>query len=301
MVISQRVVRKAVFPVAGLGTSILPATKAAPKELLTVVDKPLIHYAVEEAAAAGIREMIFVTSRNKRAIEDHFDKAYELETVLALQKRYELLGELRRLFPPDISYACVRPQEALGLGNAIACARAVVGDEPFAVVLADELIDAAKPGIAQLIDAFRWSGQSVLAAYRPNGYAGTPQGFVDGTPLGRRRYRVTSASSSPRSNASELALAGRFIFTSEIFDHLGPQDPNAEGEIDLVDALDGLLNEQQVLARELDGERFDCGTKLGYLAATLHYGLRHPQLGAPFAELVRQARTGRASIQIEAR
>jgi UTP--glucose-1-phosphate uridylyltransferase len=294
---SQRLVRKAVFPVAGLGTGILPATKAAPKELLTVVDKPLIHYAVEEAGAAGIHEMILVTSRNKRAIEDHFDKAYELEAVLALQKRYELLGELRRLFPADISYACVRQQEALGLGHAIMCARTLIGNEPFAVILPDELIDAPRSALAQLLDAFGRSRQSVLGVYRPNGHPGTPHGFVHGVAAGRSTFRVTGTRSGVDGDASTLALAGRFIFTPDIFDQLAALKPNAQGEIDLVDAVGGLLDKQPVLARELDGERFDCGTKLGYLAATLHYGLHHPQLGAQFAELVRAA--GEASLEAD--
>jgi UTP--glucose-1-phosphate uridylyltransferase len=285
---TQRIVRKAVFPVAGLGTGILPATKAAPKELLTVVDKPLIHYAVEEASAAGIREMILVTSRNKRAIEDHFDKAYELEAVLALQKRYELLAELRKLFPVDVSYACVRQQEHLGLGHALACARTLVGNEPFAVILPDELIDAPRPAIGQLIDTFARTRQSVLAVHRMNGHPDTPHGYVRGVAAGRRLHRVTGVRATLNGDTDVLAMAGRFVFTPEIFDYLAKLEPNADGELDVVDAVSGLLGEQQVLAYEVDGERFDCGAKLGYLAATLHYGLRHPQLGASFAKLVQE-------------
>jgi UTP--glucose-1-phosphate uridylyltransferase len=276
-------IHKAVFPVGGFGTELLPATKAAPKELLPVVDKPLIHYAVEEALRAGVRQMIFVTSRTKRAIEDHFDKAYELESELARQHRDDLLAELRRLFPPDVTYQFVRQPEPRGLGHAIACAQVLVGGEPFLVIISDELLDAPVPAALQLVNAFRrWGEPLVGTAVAADG--SSPAAWVEGVDIGPRMSRVTRIRGAAAPSAAPVA--GRFVLGPRIFDFLKTTPPRASGEVELTDALASMLATEPVLARDVEGVRFDCGAKLGYLAATLHFGLRHPALGEAFAALV---------------
>jgi UTP--glucose-1-phosphate uridylyltransferase len=284
----HRIVRKAVFPVAGLGTALLPATKASPKELLPVVDKPLIHYAVDEALVAGAREMILVTGRSKRPIEDHFDKAYELEATLALQARHDLLAELRSLFPRDVTFAFVRQPAQYGLCHAIACARPLVGDDPFLVIVPDELADAPVAPAAQLVAAFARTGTTVLGvgARGSEAQSGT-HGFISGSATGPRSLRVSRASLERTRDA--LPLAGRYVFTAAAFAHLESAPRGTTGDGEIVDALQTLLAESPVHAYELEGVRFDCGSKLGYLAATLHFGLRHPVLGRAFAEIVRRA------------
>ena len=282
-------VRKAVFPVAGLDTDLLPATKAAPKEMLTVVDKPLIHYAVEEAAAAGIREMIFVTNRNKRAIEDHFDMAYELEATLANEERIRELEQLQRLFPPDVRYLYVRQREYTGLGSALRCARPLVGDEPFALILPDELIDSDKPAIAQLLDTFHAARHSVIGVQR----RGPRRGAAHGVKVSRAYHeRVHEVAELTRPEADAMSdgftPAGRYVLTPSIFRYLESSVPAVD--IGLHEALQGLLAHEQVLSYEIAGERFDCRTKLGLLRATVHYALKHPELAAPFRELLSQAR-----------
>ena len=281
-------VRKAVFPVGGFGTGILPATKAAPKELLAVVDKPLIHYAVEEAVRAGVQQLILVTNRSKRAIEDHFDKAYELESALALHNRYELLSELRRLFPEDVNFQFVRQPEPLGIGHAILCARTVVGDEPFLVIVPDELIDATVPASTQLIDAFDRFGHTVIGVSPPNGGSLAAAGHLTGIPFSPGLYRIGRGPGSSQ-RPMPLALAGRFLLGPEIFDYLATTAPGSHGEVELTDALQSLAASHPVVGRELEGSHFDCGSKLGYLAAILHFGLRHPVLGESFGALVRAA------------
>jgi UTP--glucose-1-phosphate uridylyltransferase len=283
------IVRKAVFPVGGFGTGILPATKAAPKELLPVVDKPLIQYAVEEALRADIRQMIFITNRNKRVIENHFDKAYELEAALALQNRCELLAELRRLFPPDVSYVFVRQPEPLGLGHALGCARSLIGDEPFLVIASDDLIDAPIPAARQLVSTFRRWGQPVIGTLAAGSDCPGAAGFVDGVAVAPGVTRITRVRAPRATSAASAPMAGRFLLLPQVFDYLATTPPQANGEVELADALQAMLGGCSVLARELDGERFDCGTKLGHLAATLHFGLRHPSVGAPFAALVQAA------------
>jgi UTP--glucose-1-phosphate uridylyltransferase len=282
------IIRSAVFPVGGLGTGILPATTAAPKGLLPVVDKPLIQYAVEEALGAGVRQMVFVTNRNKRAIEDHFDKAYELESALALHNRYELLTELRRLFPPDVTYLFVRQPEPLGLGHAVGCARVFLSGEPFLVIVPDELVAGPVPAAAQLIECFRRWRQCALATLAPGDDADVVA-RVEGVPMAPGVKRVTRVRGPFEPGPPAAALAGRFVLTPAVFDHLATTPPRATGEIELVDALQAMLAAEPVLARELDGERFDCGSRLGYLAATLHFGLRHPVVGERFRTLVRAA------------
>jgi len=283
----MRSVRRAVFPVGGLGTGILPATKAAPKEMLAVVDKPLIHYAVEEVMRAGIRQLIIVTSRGKRAIEDHFDKAYELESALALHNRYELLSELRRLFPADLTFQFVRQAEPLGIGNALGCARVLLGDEPFLVIVPDELIDAPLPAAAQVIEAFERFRRPVVGVL-PADAECAPSGELAGVPLSTRHYRLLPARGTAH-GAAPLALAGRFVLTPDVLEYLATTPPRPDGEVELADALAAFAASHPLLGRALEGERFDCGTKLGYLGAILHFGLRHPAVGESFGAMVRAA------------
>jgi UTP--glucose-1-phosphate uridylyltransferase len=279
--------RKCVFPVGGLGTGMLPATKSTPKELLAVVDKPLIHYAVEEAVRAGVRQLILVTSRGKRAIEDHFDRAYELETSLAVHQRYELLSELRRLFPADVTYQFVRQPQPLGIGNAILCARTVVGDDPFLVIVPDELVDAEVPASTQLRDAFDRFGSAVVGVSLAAEDEAAP-GRLEGIPFGRGLYRIAaSGHSTPR--PVPLVPVGRFVLGPGIFDYLETTAPGPSGEVELADALQSLAATRAVFGCEVEGRRFDCGSKLGYLSATLHFGMRHPAVGESFAAMVRAA------------
>jgi UTP--glucose-1-phosphate uridylyltransferase len=281
-------VRKAVFPVAGLDTDLLPATKAAPKEMLTVVDKPLIHYAVEEAAAAGIREMIFVTNRNKRAIEDHFDMAYELEAALAEQGRDGELQDLRALFPHDVRYLYARQSEYTGIGSALRCARPLVGDEPFAVILADELIDSPTPAIGQLLSSFYAMGQPVVGVQQ-RALADTAFDTLrTGVSYRERTHHIVRFARQESSDRAGYVAAGRYVLTPSVFDHLEKAREPGAPEISLHDALQALLAEEPMLAYEIAGERFSCRTKLGLLSATVHFGLKHPQLGGPFREVLRQ-------------
>jgi UTP--glucose-1-phosphate uridylyltransferase len=278
--------RKAVFPVGGFGIGMLPATKAAPKELLAVVDKPLIHYAVEEAVRAGLKQLILVTRRGKRAIEDHFDKAYELESALALHNRYELLSELRRLFPRDVSFQFVRQSEPLGIGHAILCARMLIGEDPFVVIIPDELVDGTVPASAQLIDSFDRFGLNVVGVAVTGGAECAAAGRLEGTPFGPGLYRIAAGTGHSIPRTVPLAVAGRFVLGPDIFDYLETTAPGPGGEVELGDALRSLAANRAVFARELEGRRFDCGSKLGYLAANLHFGLRHPVIGESFAAMV---------------
>jgi UTP--glucose-1-phosphate uridylyltransferase len=280
----KRRVTKAVFPVAGLGSRFLPATKASPKEMLPVVDKPLIQYAVEEAAAAGITDMIFVTGRNKRAIEDHFDKAYELETELQLRNKTELLETTRGATPEGINCIYIRQQEALGLGHAVLCARPVIGDEPFAVVLADDLIDAEVPALRQMTELFETRPYSSIAVMEVEGSETASYGIVAIDEPTGRSARITRIVEKPKPDVapSNLAVIGRYVLTPRIFDHLAEIGAGAGGEIQLTDAIARLLEEELVLAYRFEGTRYDCGSKLGYLEATVALALRHPEGGERF-------------------
>lgn len=283
-------VRKAVFPVAGMGSRFLPATKASPKEMLPIVDKPLIQYAVEEAIAAGITEMIFVTGRGKRAIEDHFDKAYELESELEQRGKHRMLEIVRNLLPREVSCAYIRQAEALGLGHAILCAAPLVGDEPFAVVLADDLIDAQVPVLQQMMAGYDRSGASVLGVQEvPRSQTGQ-YGIVQTEKMGSDWLRVRGIveKPSPEQAPSTLAVVGRYILTPGIFAELRQIDPGAGGEIQLTDGIARLLQQETVLACPFEGVRYDCGSKLGYLKATVTYGLRHGETGAAFAQWLAQ-------------
>ncbi len=278
-------VRKAVFPVAGLGTRFLPATKASPKEMLTVVDKPLIQYAVEEAVAAGITDMVFVTGRSKRAIEDHFDKAYELESELALKNKTEMLRIVQNILPKHINCIYIRQAEPLGLGHAVLCAKPVIGDEPFAVLLADDLLDGEPAVMHQMVDTYDYYRCSVLGVQDVPRKDTRSYGIVDAKPVGERLERVAAIVEKPKPEEapSTLAVVGRYILTPRIFHHLETITPGSGGEIQLTDGIAALLAEEQVLAYRYDGVRYDCGSKLGYLQATVAFGRRHPEVGADFS------------------
>jgi UTP--glucose-1-phosphate uridylyltransferase len=281
-------IRKAVFPVAGLGTRFLPATKASPKEMLPIVDKPLIQYAVEEAAAAGITEMIFVTGRGKQAIEDHFDKAYELEAELAAHGKIKLLTEIRSLLPKGLHYSYVRQSEALGLGHAVLCAKSLVGDEPFAVLLADDLIDAEVPALKQMVNLYEQHGRSVIGVQNVPLEQANQYGIIRPQQLGVRIHGIESIVEKPKPQdaPSTLGVVGRYIFTPDIFDCLETTRPGTGGEIQLTDAIASMLNTSQVLAYEFMGMRYDCGSKLGYLKATVSYALKHPAIAEDFAQFI---------------
>jgi UTP--glucose-1-phosphate uridylyltransferase len=283
-------ITKAVFPVAGLGTRFLPVTKASPKEMLPVVDKPLIQYAVEEAAAAGITDMIFITGRNKRAIEDHFDKAYELETELALRNKTALLEAVQAATPPGINCVYIRQTEPLGLGHAVLCAAPVVNDEPFAVLLADDLIDAQVPVIKQMIDVASRENASTIGVMEVLPADIGNYGIVEAVPepAGKRIGRISRIVEKPAvgSVPSTLAVVGRYVLSPAIFGHLRAVPPGAGGEIQLTDGIARLLAEERVLAYTFEGHRYDCGTKLGYLQATVDFGLKHHEVGAGFTRFL---------------
>ncbi|HEY4541854.1 MAG TPA: UTP--glucose-1-phosphate uridylyltransferase GalU [Noviherbaspirillum sp.] len=283
-------IRKAVFPVAGLGTRFLPVTKASPKEMLPIVDKPLIQYAVEEAAAAGITEMIFVTGRGKRSIEDHFDKAYELEAEMASRGKIKQLKEIQSLLPSGLHYSYVRQSEALGLGHAVLCARPLVGDEPFAVVLADDLIDAEVPVLKQMSDLYEQHQASVVGVQNVPLEHTNQYGIVRPQSMGVRIHKVGEIveKPAPENAPSTLGVVGRYMFTPEIFDFLENVTPGAGGEIQLTDAIAAMLAAQPVLAYEFRGTRYDCGSKLGYLQASVAYGMKHPAVAEQFCEYLAQ-------------
>jgi UTP--glucose-1-phosphate uridylyltransferase len=284
----QRKITKAVFPVAGLGSRFLPATKASPKEMLPVVDKPLIQYAVEEAAAAGITDMIFITGRNKRAIEDHFDMNPELEASLG--SKPELLKIAKSVLPPGCRCMYIRQAEPLGLGHAVLCAQPLVGDEPFAVVLADDLIDADPPTLARMAKRFEYENCSLLGVEEVPAEQTGSYGIVspedakaDVTPI-----HAIVEKPAPAEAPSTLAVVGRYVLTPAIFELLSKAKPGRGGEIQLTDAIAGLLARERVLAMGIGGKRYDCGSKLGYLQATVELGLRHPSIGKPFAAYLDQ-------------
>jgi len=281
--------RKAVFPVAGLGSRFLPVTKASPKEMLPIVDKPLIQYAVEEAAAAGITEMIFVTGRNKRAIEDHFDKAYELETELERKNKGVLLDMVRSVLPEGARCIYIRQAEPLGLGHAVLCARPVVGEDAFAVILADDLMDSQPPAMARMAQVFSREGASLLGVEEVPRDQTQSYGIVTVERTGADIARIHSIVEKPRpaEAPSTLAVIGRYVLTPRIFELLGQLTPGAGGEIQLTDAISQLLAHERVLAVRLPGRRFDCGSKLGYLQATVEYGVRHPEIGQDFARFLK--------------
>jgi UTP--glucose-1-phosphate uridylyltransferase len=278
------VVKKAVFPVAGLGTRFLPATKAMPKEMLPVVDKPLIQYAVEEAYAAGIREMIFVTGRTKRSIEDHFDTAYELESELSSAEKHDLLALVHNVIPDDMQCVYVRQARALGLGHAVLCAKALVGDEPFAVLLADDLMIGKPPILAQMAKQFALHGGSILAVQDVPRAETRRYGIVSGSALNDRISAVDEIVEKPHPDLapSTLAVAGRYILTPGVLEEIEQSKRGVGGEIQLTDGIAALLKKERVFAYRYQGSRYDCGSKLGFLQATVDLAKQHSEIGAPF-------------------
>ena len=279
-------VTKAVFPVAGMGTRFLPATKANPKEMLPIVDKPLIQYAVEEAVEAGIRDLIFINGRNKRSIPDHFDKAYELETELEAKGKKKLLEIVRGIIPEHVNCIYIRQAEALGLGHAVLCAEPAVNQEPFAVLLADDLIDGQPGVISQMAQQFSYFNCSLVGVQEVAREETGQYGIVVSQPMEERLSRITAMVEKPKpaEAPSTLGVVGRYVFTPRIFDHLRHIGRGSGGEIQLTDGIVSLLQEQQVLAYEYEGKRYDCGSKLGYLQATVEYALKHPELSRDFAD-----------------
>jgi UTP--glucose-1-phosphate uridylyltransferase len=277
-------IKIALFPVAGLGTRFLPATKASPKEMLPIVDKPLIQYAVEEAVAAGMTHMVFITGRNKRAIEDHFDKAFELETELSVRGRENLLAQVRDIVPKHVTCTYVRQSEALGLGHAVLCARAVLGSDPFAVILADDLIDAEVPVLKQMADVFENEQRSVIAVQPIAIQDSRSYGIIQGESARGRLHRMTGIVEKPPPEAapSNLAVVGRYILTPTVLDLLERVTPGASGEIQLTDAIAALLKLEGAFGYEFLGTRYDCGSKLGYLQANVMYALKHSEVGQQF-------------------
>ncbi|KTD16429.1 UTP--glucose-1-phosphate uridylyltransferase GalU [Legionella jordanis] len=278
-------IKKAVFPVAGIGSRFLPATKANPKEMLPIVDKPLIQYAVEEAVRVGINHMIFITSSSKRAIEDHFDNHYELEKRLEEQGKNKLLELVKNVSPPGIQFTYVRQNQPLGLGHAVLCAEHVIGDDPFAVLLADDLIDDSRmPCLSAMTEHFKQDGLSVLAV-QPVPWHDVPQyGVVSVVDASNNYSTILAMIEKPQRELapSNLAAVGRYIFTPEIFSSLRQTVPDSKGEIQLTDGIRGLLKQQKVQAYQFHGKRYDCGSKLGYLQATVELGLIHPEIGQEF-------------------
>ena len=278
-------INTAVFPVAGRGTRFLPATKASPKEMLTVVDKPLIQYAVEEALEAGMRKLVFVTGSSKRAIEDHFDSNPDLERSLEASGKQELLDTVRNIVPSDASCIYIRQSQPLGLGHAVLCARPAVGDEPFAVHLADDLIKSEVACLHQMIDVYSNTGASVLGVQTVPRDETEKYGVVEVEQMGQQLSGVRRIVEKPKPEVapSNLAVVGRYILSNRIFNLLEQTQGGAGGEIQLTDAIAALLDHEPVYAYEFEGVRYDCGSKLGYLKATVELGLAHPDLGAGFS------------------
>lgn len=283
-------ISKAVFPVAGLGTRFLPATKASPKEMLAVVDKPLIQYAVEEAYAAGIRQMIFVTGRNKRAIEDHFDTAYELEAELQAAGKASLKAVVDSVKPDDMDCIYIRQPKALGLGHAVLCAEPVVNGDPFAVLLADDLMVGETPIMKQMTDLYRRAPGCILAVQNVPRQHTNRYGIVQGKPHSEGLMAVSGLVEKPDPAVapSTLAVAGRYVLTPGVFDAIRAQPRGAGGEIQLTDGIAALIGEQPVWAYSYQGRRYDCGSKLGLMQATVDLGVEHPELGAEFRAWLNQ-------------
>ncbi|MCW5299085.1 UTP--glucose-1-phosphate uridylyltransferase [Herbaspirillum lusitanum] len=289
-------ITKAVFPVAGLGSRFLPATKAQPKEMLPIVDKPLIQYAVEEAVAAGITEMIFITGRNKRAIEDHFDTAYELETELEAAGKTKLLEFARNVIPKHVNCVYIRQSAPLGLGHAVLCAKPLVGDEPFAVVLADDFMDAPEGGknvLAQMLDVFETEQKSLLAVQDVPRSDTRQYGIVSTGPGSAHSDRLDVISGivekpAPDVAPSTLAVVGRYVLTPGIFERLENIGKGAGGEIQLTDGIADLMRDETILAYRYEGQRYDCGSKLGYLKATVAMGAKHAEVGKEFSEYLHE-------------
>jgi len=283
-------VQKAIFPVAGLGTRFLPATKAQPKEMLPVVDKPLIQYAVEEAYAAGVREMIFVTGRHKRPIEDHFDMTYELEVALENANKQELLSVVRSVKPDDMECIYVRQPQALGLGHAVLCGRKLIGNEPFAVLLADDLMVHDKPILKQMVEQYDEWRASIIAVQEVPAEHTRRYGIVAGIEVNDRLVDIQRIveKPAPEDAPSRLGVAGRYILTPGVFHEIATQPRGVGGEIQLTDGIASLLRREKVFAYRYEGKRYDCGSKEGFLEANVELALAHPQLGPGFRQFLKE-------------
>lgn len=287
----KRKITKAVFPVAGMGTRFLPATKANPKEMLPVVDKPLIQYAVEEAVDAGITDLIFITGRAKRSIADHFDKAYELEAELEKKQKTAMLEIVQKIVPDNVNCIYIRQSEALGLGHAVLCAQPAVVDEPFAVLLADDLIySEGKGALRQMIDVYEYHQGSVLAVMDVPREETYKYGIVSSEPVEEKMHKVTGIIEKPKAEEAPTTLAsvGRYVLSPTIFNMIRTTGTGAGGEIQLTDAIDALLKVEAVYALEFEGKRYDCGSKIGYLQATVEFALNHPELKDEFSAYLEQ-------------
>ena len=283
-------IRKAIFPVAGMGTRFLPATKANPKEMLPIVDKPLIQYAAEEAVNAGIEELIFVIGRNKRSIPDHFDKAYELEAELEAHGKTKMLKVVQEILPPEVSCIYIRQPEALGLGHAVLCGRPAVGNEPFAVILADDLIDSEPKGcLKQMVEVYGRESSGVIGVQKVPQENVSSYGVISGDEINQGLWRMSDIVEKPKpENApSNIAVVGRYILDASIFDILQETSADAGNEIQLTDAIAKQIKSRSVYAYEFDGKRYDCGSKLGYLQATVEYGMKHAEIGNDFSEYLK--------------
>jgi UTP--glucose-1-phosphate uridylyltransferase len=282
-------VRHAIFPVAGLGTRFLPATKALPKEMLPIVDKPLMQYAVEEAYAAGVREMVFVTSRHKRAIEDHFDRTFEIEEALEKSNKDELLRIVRAVKPDDMECVFVRQPQALGLGHAVLCGRHVVGDHPFAVLLPDDLMIGRPPILAQMVEQFEALQASIVAVQEVPPEHTRRYGIVAGTPVGDRLVDVQQFVEKPAPEVapSLLGVSGRYVLTPRVFAEIAAQPRGVGGEIQLTDGIAALMKHEKVYAFRYEGKRYDCGSKEGFLQANVELALANAELGADFRRYLR--------------
>jgi UTP--glucose-1-phosphate uridylyltransferase len=284
-------VTKALFPVAGLGTRFLPATKANPKEMMPIVDKPLIQYAVEDALAAGITELIFVTSSSKRAIEDHFDSNFELESNLLERGKLDLLEVVQDILPTGVSCAYIRQKSPQGLGHAVLCAKQLLSNEPFAVLLADDLIDGGKQScLQQMLKVFEQTHSSVIAVEKIAPQHTKKYGVVDveSTQEAVAKIRSIIEKPDPQNAPSNLGVVGRYILTPAIFDMLESTSQGSGGEIQLTDAIAKLLKQETVMTLQFQGKRYDCGSKIGYLEATLAYALKHPEVSADFQSLLKE-------------
>lgn len=283
-------IKKVVFPVAGLGTRFLPVTKASPKEMLPIVDKPLIQYAAEEAVAAGATELIFITGRNKRSIEDHFDKAYELESALEASGKQQILAALKGILPKHVSCIYIRQPEALGLGHAVLCAKPVVGNEPFAVILADDLIDAKKSATKQMAEMYNKHQCSILGVEDVLPEETASYGIVDAFEVAANLLQLKGIVEKPKPKdaPSTLAVVGRYILTPKIFDCLENVKPGKGGEIQLTDGISALMQIEKILAFRFSGKRYDCGSKLGFMKANVELALKHPEIAQEFAQYLKQ-------------
>ncbi|MGD9826275.1 UTP--glucose-1-phosphate uridylyltransferase GalU [Desulfobacter sp.] len=287
-------IKKAVFPVAGLGTRFIPATKAMAKEMLTVVDKPIIQYAVEEAFAAGIEQIIFVTGRGKKALEDHFDRSYELETMLKTKGKTDLLRQVNELVPKTGTIVYTRQHDPLGLGHAIWCARDIVGDEPFAVVLADDMIQTlGNPVLTEMVEKFERFRASIAAVMEVEKDQTDKYGILDASPLEEDMIRINDMVEKPKPEdaPSNLAIVGRYILTPKIWEYLGKKQAGAGGEIQLTDAMRGLLTEQPIFGYKFKGTRFDCGDKVGFQMANLSFALERPEMRDRLLEFIKTIKT----------